>query len=83
MADAYDMGYRMAMKDVDAFLEGLIDSDGLDYVIERLEEICYGKSAHLASEWQDKGAAARWRRAGGLLTDCREDMEKLDIPYPA
>ena len=41
-------------------LEDTIDVDGLAETLEKLGDICFEKSEHLVSNWQDAGAAAQW-----------------------
>lgn len=75
MADAYDMGYRMnSTKDVDAFLEGLVDRDGLDFVVRRLGNLCHEKGAHLQENWQDSNHSKEWFEVGNLLDDLHEHI---------
>lgn len=48
-------------------LEGLIDAATLDRVLETINEICILKSEHISAEWQDKGLARSWTKAGNKV----------------
>ena len=48
-------------------LEDTIDVDGLAETLEKLGDICFEKSEHLVSNWQDAGAAAQWEKAAFLI----------------
>jgi len=43
-------------------LEMLVDSNGLDGVLEMLAGICHEKSSHVEEAWQDRALARAWTR---------------------
>lgn len=45
-------------------LEDLVDQHGLESILESLADICYAKSEHVASNWQDRVLAAKWDSNG-------------------
>lgn len=61
-------------------LEQLVDSLGLYGVIEKLETICYEKSEHLESNWQDPVAAKNWQSAAKLLGSTVAKLHKIQLP---
>lgn len=44
-------------------IEAIVDQSSVDQLILKLSRICYEKSEHIESAWQDKQAARVWRRA--------------------
>jgi hypothetical protein len=48
-------------------LEGMVDTYGLNLVLEMLSEICGEKGEHLRANWQDEIAARRWDKAARRL----------------
>jgi len=52
------------LESMDRQIEEYMDSHGLSAVIESISRICYGKSEHLVSNWQDWAAAKEWERFG-------------------
>jgi hypothetical protein len=44
-------------------LETLVDSNSVHAVLEALASVCYGKSAHILMNWQDKNLARTWEKA--------------------
>jgi hypothetical protein len=48
-------------------LEALIDSAGIEAVIQGLSEICGLKSDHITCTWQDTALAKRWATMEGAL----------------
>lgn len=60
------MAKQFAEADSEA-LEALVDKYGLSGVVECLENISEGKSAHVASNWQDNSLAKDWSNAARHL----------------
>lgn len=48
-------------------IESIVDQSSVDQLILKLSRICYEKSEHIESEWQDKKTARVWRRAAARL----------------
>lgn len=48
-------------------LEGLIDRNGLAWVIDRLAEIAGEKADHVSTNWQDLELAKEWNKAASQL----------------
>lgn len=49
-------------------LEDLIDHSSVSKVLETLSEICWEKSQHIQTVWQDKILSQIWERAGNQLS---------------
>lgn len=45
-------------------LEEMIDRHGLKAVLNALGSVCHDKADHVQSNWQDRGLASAWQRAG-------------------
>lgn len=50
----------MSNEKLEVVLENLVDRHGLEVVLEQLGMVCYEKSAHLRSVWQDSSGARWW-----------------------
>jgi hypothetical protein len=50
-----------------AELEALVDTAGIEAVLQGLSEICGAKAEHIASNWQDTLLAKRWATLEGAL----------------
>lgn len=48
-------------------LEALVDQHGLRGVLVALADIARLKADHVQTNWQDKGLAAAWNRAGSAI----------------
>jgi hypothetical protein len=48
------------MDNLDDTLEGLVDKHGLQNIVDSLMDICFAKSEHVLSNWQDKALARAW-----------------------
>lgn len=59
-------------QEVQESIEQLIDSTTLDSVLGALVAVCDAKAEHLLSNWQDKQAAAAWRRASNAIYTARK-----------
>jgi hypothetical protein len=59
-------------RDAEDYLEGLIDTFGLQNVLNGLACICSGKADHIKSNWQDYGLAARWEKAAVHLMNAAD-----------
>lgn len=46
---------------IDELIEADIDRFGLQHTLQRLELICAEKSAHIATEYNDKFLAIKWK----------------------
>jgi hypothetical protein len=60
-------------------LEQLIDAHGLYNVTEALQQVCFGKSEHLAANWQDYPASKRWNRAGRAFDHTAARLHKIQL----
>ena len=47
----------------EAAVEEIIDSKGVDGLLDAIADVCAGKAEHLAANWQDAEAAKRWQNA--------------------
>lgn len=61
----------MNQAEVQHAVEELVDGTTLDAVLAALEETCYLKAEHLASNWQDRRTARMWHRTGKRLEQVR------------
>lgn len=52
-------------------LERLIDRDGIENVLTAIGMICYDKSDHILSNWQDSATARWWYRIAQHLSAIR------------
>ena len=48
-------------------LEALVDTLGLERVLELLGEVCHDKADHLRTNWQDEVQARAWERSAKVL----------------
>ena len=48
-------------------VETLVDRYGLRAVIDSLANICWAKSEHISTNWQDRQLAGYWSQAGRIL----------------
>lgn len=46
--------------DPEEFLETMVDKHGFDSIINMLYNICYLKTDHIRSNWQDEETAKAW-----------------------
>ncbi len=53
----------MKKSELDYAVEQLIDASSVAEVLEALEQVCWAKSEHLATNWQDMQTAKAWRGA--------------------
>jgi hypothetical protein len=60
-----------------AALEGFVDSHGLDAVVSALADICAEKATHVRENWQDKGLARTWDKAGTVLAKAAAKLPEL------
>ena len=52
-------------RDVDGWIEdveAMIDKLGIDWLKDVIVDICYAKSEHLASAWQDQHGSKLWEK---------------------
>lgn len=49
-------------------LEPLVDQSSVAEVVEALAEVCWAKSEHIRSNWQDEQLAICWERCGNQLS---------------
>jgi hypothetical protein len=61
-------------------LERLIDTIGLPAVLRLLGEICYEKSEHVATNWQDKALADCWSSAGDAVHKLADSRHITALP---
>lgn len=64
------------LKDV---LESLVDKHGVSYLVSTLAQVCYAKSDHLSSNWQDGEGAKSWEIIGELLDSLEEEISNPGI----
>jgi hypothetical protein len=57
---------KMKEKDIDIeeILEGIINDATLDYLLDKLEKICYAKAEHVYSNFQDRKLGYSWEICG-------------------
>ena len=75
--DPYLTGKVLA-RDSEAFelvLEGMVDEQGMQEVLLRLMDVCYGKAAHLRDNWGDECNGRRWEMLAEALADFDVDKE--------
>ena len=48
-------------------LEQIVDAEGMGTILETLAQICFEKSEHIATNYDDKTLAAQWKKDGGKL----------------
>lgn len=53
--------------EVQATIETMVDSFGLDRVLTMLEDICFDKAEHIAVNWQDASTARLWEHAARTI----------------
>jgi hypothetical protein len=58
-------------------LEEYIDQHNIAEVIDALREICYGKSAHVLTNWQDKNLSRQWDRVANKLISAFNEAKEL------
>ena len=49
--------------DIVVELESMVDTHGLLYVVQALENMCHEKAEHVRVNWQDNATAKAWERA--------------------
>jgi hypothetical protein len=64
--------------DIDEQLEQLIDTHGIDFLIDKLSEICHQKAEHLRSDWQDDSAANMWENNAHALENAYYEVTTGD-----
>lgn len=57
---------------VDA-IEAIMDGSSVLAVLSALQDVAYGKAAHLRENWQDIEAARNWERVGNHLSQSISD----------
>ncbi len=55
-------------RELEAKLEALVDTHGLETLLETLATICSEKSDHVASNWQDATLAGAWMNNAAKLS---------------
>jgi len=58
------MAYIGSNSDTFRSLEALVDTNGLSTVLLALVDICNLKVEHIETNWQDRGLAKLWSKAG-------------------
>ena len=53
----------MTKQETQDVLEGMVDANGLDEVIDMLSDVCGEKADHISTNWQEEGLAKDWRKA--------------------
>ena len=53
---------KIKHNDIEEKLEALVDKSSVNYVLNNLVQICWGKADHLDTNWQDHNAAIRWKK---------------------
>jgi len=69
----------MTVDKLNEALEALIDATNCEAVCLGLATVCHEKSAHLASNWQDKDAARRWYQMAQRFTTIAGAAERRGI----
>jgi hypothetical protein len=66
--------------DAEAYLEGLVDTFGLQNVLNGLACICSGKADHIVENWQDQALISRaWDKAAGHLMNAADHTAILAV----
>ena len=65
--------------DVEEFLESVIDTNGMSFLLEKIEVICQKKAEHICANWQDVVLAKKWERAAGLIVTANANIIDLKI----
>jgi len=60
-------------------MEAAIDLYGLSDVLQSIVEICYLKSEHISTNWQDDNTAKEWEKAARLIDTCSSKTRSLLI----
>lgn len=58
---------RMKIRISTEQLESMVDTKGLQHILDTLVDICREKAEHLRSNWQDTTAADDWENAANDL----------------
>ena len=64
---------------IDILIEADIDAYGLQHTLQRLELICAEKAAHLITNWNDAGLAAKWN---AFATRIQKLSQKAGVELP-
>lgn len=51
------------------YLENLIDKEGITFVLNTIVEICYEKSEHILTNWDDVYLSDMWDDAGDQIDE--------------
>jgi hypothetical protein len=57
----------MSQSELEESLEHLIDKTSLHIVLGCLAQVCFAKSEHIGSNWQDRNLAKGWEQEGKRL----------------
>jgi hypothetical protein len=57
----------MTTNELQTTLEQLVDHSSLEQVLEALCSVCFIKSEHVSTTWQDRTLAAAWEASAKLL----------------
>lgn len=68
----------MGKEDDKMIIEEMIDNHSLRYVRQLIAEICFEKSEHIRSNWQDYGLARSWAKLGEAYDSL--NVEGFDNP---
>ena len=60
----HPMGHATAHEHI---VEAIIDTNGLDMLLDAIATVCAEKGEHLLTEWQSKSEAKAWDRAANRI----------------
>jgi hypothetical protein len=61
--------------DIDSELEKLVDQHGIEFLVDKLAEICDAKAAHIRESYQDENLAQRWEEKANYLEATFYELE--------
>lgn len=56
-------------------LEAIIDKASIHFTLCAIAQVCYGKSDHVATNWQDAKLAKQWDKLGEALDELAESVD--------
>ena len=68
---------KIKHNDIEEKLEALVDESSVNFTLNCLVQICFGKADHLATNWQDHNAAKQWERLAIKLEKFADKNETL------
>ena len=66
--------YEKQIDNLDEHLESIIDRVGLSFILDTLSAVCFEKSEHISSSYQDPILAEQWDNAAHKLLRHAESL---------